>query len=73
MAYFLNTILLTGNQIELVDDDNSAFMICFVRCEHLKDSCGKIIECGDDYFDVSHYCPVTCMQEGMIASVIHNK
>ena len=42
------------------DNDKLAEKICFSQCGWLKNSCGQLLRCGNDQFDVSYRCPVTC-------------
>jgi len=44
------------------DDNELADRVCKGTCAHLKNSCGKLLGCGDQSFDVSKHCPVTCAQ-----------
>ena len=42
------------------DNDAYAEKVCKGKCVHLKKSCGTMLGCGDQEFDVSKHCPVTC-------------
>jgi len=43
-----------------VDNNKLAERVCKGQCWMLKNSCGKMLGCGDDQFYVSKHCPATC-------------
>jgi hypothetical protein len=49
-----------ASRVTAKDNNDLADQICKGRCKHLVNNCGKIIGCGNEQFDVSKHCPVTC-------------
>ena len=47
------------------DDNKEAEKVCKGSCTTLKNKCGKMLQCGDEKFNVTKHCPSTCAKGNM--------